>query len=130
MMYLPFDVWYVILKFVDLKTLFVCRCLCEKVLKIANNVMKTSRNDINWIKISIKQYLSEDFIREFQDKLHWDLISTHQTLSDDFIREFQDKVYWFGISKFQTLSDNFIREFQDKVDWSGRFIFYLPRHIK
>jgi len=70
-MNLPFDVWYVILPHTNLKTLLICRGLCKKVLKIANNVIKMSRNDINWSHISYHQKLSEDFIREFQDKVDW-----------------------------------------------------------
>ena len=44
-------------------------------------------------------------------------ISHRQTLSEDFIREFQDKVDLENISSYSTLSEDFIREFQDKVDW-------------
>jgi hypothetical protein len=44
-------------------------------------------------------------------------ISDHQKLSEDFIREFQDKVSLYNISGYQTLSENFIREFQNKIDW-------------
>jgi len=125
-MYLPFDVWYVILPHTNLKTLLICRGLCKKILKIANNVMKTSRNDINWYGMSyIYQIISEDFIREFQDKVHWDSISWCQTLSEDFIREFhsgRNKVNWDWISMNQTLSEDFIREFhsgRNKVNWYG-----------
>ena len=63
------------------------------------------------------QILSEDFIREFQDKVNWECISHHLKLSEIFIREFKDKVDWLCISIFQTLSEDFIREFKDKVDW-------------
>jgi len=50
-----------------------------------------------WNQISANQILSEDFIREFQDKINCDKvncidISMYQTLSEDFIREFQNKV--------------------------------------
>ena len=50
--------------------------------------------EVNWDNISFCQNLSEEFIREFQDKVNWDNISFYQTLSEDFIREFQDKVNW------------------------------------
>jgi len=74
-------------------------------------------NCINWTNLSRDQVLSEDFIREFQDKVDWDYISINQILSENFIREFKDKVDWHWISKYQTLSEEFIREFQDKVYW-------------
>jgi hypothetical protein len=70
-----------------------------------------------WKRISQHQKLSEDFIREYQDKVDWGYISIHQTLSEEFIREFKDKVNWTLISKYQKLSEDFIREFQDKVYW-------------
>ena len=74
-------------------------------------------NGDDWICISARQKLSEDFIREFKDNVDWDCISANQKLSENFIREFQDKVFWYGISECQNLSESFIREFQDKMDW-------------
>ena len=76
-----------------------------------------SENEIDWKKISSKQKLSEDFIREFKDKVKWVEISYNQKLSEDFIREFKDKLDWRRISYNQKLSEDFIREFQDKLDW-------------
>ena len=73
-------------------------------------------NKWDWVDIGCKK-LSEDFIREFQDKVDWDIISYHQRLSENFIREFEDKVDWGLISHLQTLSEDFIREFKDKVHW-------------
>ena len=76
-----------------------------------------SINDIDWHYISKHQKLSENFIREFQDKVYWTYISCHQKLSEKFIIEFQDKINWTRISISQKLSDGFIREFQDYVNW-------------
>lgn len=70
-----------------------------------------------WEDISKHQKLSEDFIREFQDKVDWWYISSHENLSEIFICEFQNKMNWCTISACQKLSESFIREFQDKVDW-------------
>ena len=55
--------------------------------------------------------LTEEYIREFQDKVDWKSISWRQKLSEEFIREFQDKVYWKYISCDQKLSEEFIKEF-------------------
>ncbi|XP_049782484.1 uncharacterized protein LOC126184158 [Schistocerca cancellata] len=71
----------------------------------------------DWDQVSSYQTLSEDIIREFQDKVHWGRISHHQHLSEPFIREFEDKVDWRSISSEQMLSEEFIIEFQDKVHW-------------
>jgi hypothetical protein len=62
--------------------------------------------------------LSEDFIREFQDKVDWKMVSMHSKLSEDFLREFSEKVEWFFLSYDQILSENFIREFKNRVHWS------------
>jgi hypothetical protein len=59
----------------------------------------------------MKQKLSEDFIREIQDKVDWECISRQQKLSEEFIREFQNKVDWYYIRKYQKLSEDFIIEF-------------------
>jgi hypothetical protein len=85
--------------------------------KLSEDFVREFQDKVNWIYISAKQVLSEDFIREFQDKVNWLDISFYQTLSEGFIREFQDKVDWSGMSYKQRLSPSFIREFQDKVNW-------------
>ena len=72
--------------------------------------------DINWNHISFDQKLSENFMREYQDKIEWENISYTQILSESFIIEFQDKVDWYCISKGQKLSNDFIIEFKDKLD--------------
>ena len=51
-----------------------------------------TNNNVNWYDISYFYKLSENFIREFQDKVHWVHISYKQELSENFIREFKDKV--------------------------------------
>ncbi len=89
-------------------------------LKFLNKELGTNYNsldDVNWCDISYNQKLSEEFIRNFQNKVDWLNISKYQKLSEKFIREFQDNVYWVRISINQKLSENFIREFKDKVDW-------------
>ena len=72
----------------------------------------------NWIKISIKQILSEKFMREFHDKLDWNYISSKIKLSEDFIREFKDKVNWHCISDIKlyqkTSLDNWDRILKNK----------------
>ena len=67
--------------------------------------------DFNWYDwmFYYNNILTEDFIREFQDKVDWEYISIYQNLSEDFIKEFQNKVNWRIISKYQKLSEDFIR---------------------
>ena len=65
----------------------------KEIIKIRNDT-----SFVGWTGLSFYRVLSEDFIREFQDKVEWDFISGYQKLSIDFIREFQDKVDWNYIS--------------------------------
>jgi len=60
--------------------------------------------------------LSENFIREFQDKLDWSFICQDQRLSEEFIIEFKDKVNWKFVSGYQKLSLKFIKDNIDKLD--------------
>jgi hypothetical protein len=85
---------------------------------LSEDFIREFQDKVDWSFISRYQKLSEDFIRQFQDKVNWNMISFYQKLSEDFIREFQDKVDWYNISCNQKLSEDFIREFQDKVDWN------------
>ena len=48
--------------------------------------------NLNWFNISYQYILSENFIREFQNKVDWYYISIGQNLSENFIREFKDKI--------------------------------------
>jgi hypothetical protein len=84
----------------------------EEIRKVANQLFK---ND--WINIFEYQTLSEDFIRQFQDKVDWTGISWKQILSEDFIREFQDKLNWQNIrfNKKLQVSDKFCEEFDEKL---------------
>ena len=45
------------------------------------------------------------------NNVDWDYISYYYKLSENFIREFEDKIDWISISDYQILSENFIREF-------------------
>lgn len=84
---------------------------------LSEEFIREFQDKVNWLPISKYQKLSESFIREFRDKVNWLLISIYQSLSEDFIREFQDKVDWYHISTRKKLSESFIREFKDYVDW-------------
>ena len=69
---------------------------------------------IDWNKISVRQKLSEGFIKEFKDKINWKFISGCQTLTEAFIKEFQDKDSWYKISFHQELTESFI--IQDRLN--------------
>jgi hypothetical protein len=84
---------------------------------LSEDFIREFQDEVSWTTISINQKLSEPFIKEFQYKVNWEYISRYQKLSEDFIREFKDKVDWTYISKYQNLSEAFIREFKDKVNW-------------
>jgi len=84
----------------------------KEVLKI------NSSEEINWDYICEDYNLSNNFIREFEDKVDWRKISIYQILSEIFIRKFQNQVDWYWISACQKLSEEFIIEFKDIVNWS------------
>jgi len=48
--------------------------------------------NVDWLYISVYYKLSENFIREFQDKVNWVNISIYQKLSENFIIEFKHKI--------------------------------------
>jgi hypothetical protein len=70
----------------------------------------------------LKNKYSEEEIRKTANQLSengWDYISKNQTLSEDFIREFQDKVYWIYIRLNENLkvSYKFCEEFDKKLGY-------------
>ena len=67
----------------------------NKVRKELNKIVKKYKEhpllDVGadeWYYVSRDEKLSEDFIREFQDKVDWKFISWYQKLSKEFIKEF------------------------------------------
>ena len=91
-------------------------------MPLTEEFIREFQDKVYWPCICVFQELSENFIHEFQDKVDWRYISENQKLSENFIHEFQDKVDWHYISAYQKLSENFIHEFQDKVVW-----YYISR---
>lgn len=87
-----------------------------KELDICDYIRK-HKDEVDWICISERQKLSEEFIREFQDYVDWEDVSEYQELSEDLIREYKDCINWYWISYSQKLSEEFIREFKHKVNW-------------
>jgi len=89
---------------------------CNKEI-LTEEFIKEFQNKISWWAVSSYQVLSEDFIREFQDKVDWDIISFSQDLSESFIVEFKYELDWECISQFQKLSEDFIINFANKIYW-------------
>ena len=84
---------------------------------------------IDWLRISVSENLSEEFIREFKDKVSWGEISALQNLSEEFMRDYKDKIIWRNISRKQKLSNEFLIEFEDKIDWKTYFCFQNAEFI-
>ena len=64
--------------------------------------LKNIKNKISWEK-----YYNPDF--------SWNDYPFYKDnkLSEDFIREFQDKINWWYVSKYQKLSEEFKEEFKE-----------------
>ena len=58
-------------------------------------------------------------IRRDPDNQNWNSISWSSSLSENLIREFQNKVIWKWISFRQKLSKEFIVEFSNKIDFTA-----------
>ena len=67
-------------------------------------------SDKEWGYISLNQTLTEDFIREFENKVNWRFISSNQKLSKGFIVEFSDKLNFKDLLINNHLSDE-VKEF-------------------
>ena len=53
---------------------------------------------------------------QINTNVNWNYISFYYTLSENFIREFQDKVNWYYILEYQTLSEDLKKEFKHKLN--------------
>lgn len=95
----------------------IYKILKENNLDFCINILKTDIK-IFWCKVSGYQYLSNDFIKDFQDFLDWREISEYQQLNYDMISLFSDKINWFYISQYQVLSEKIMKKFRNKLDWS------------
>ena len=82
----------------------------SKLSDIEIQQIREDPNNQDWFILSHKRILSEDFIREFQDKVFWNVISHYQKLSEHFIIEYQDKINSNCLSGNDNISDE-IKEF-------------------
>lgn len=78
------------------------------------NDLQNLHNTDTHIRSSVVDYIKRKTITEDE----WEWVSINSNLSEDFIREFQDKLNWYNISEYQKLSEDFIREFQYEVEWN------------
>ena len=103
-----------------------------------NNLKPEDAGQAFWDWIAIHEELSEDDMREFQDKFNWRKLSDHQKhLTESFIREFSDRVHWDRISQRIQMSETFIEEFHDKVTWDYIWSYqrklscdFIEKHLK
>lgn len=61
------------------------------MLSIEEIYMNELNGGNNWDEIGKHKYLSENLIREFQDKIDWDWVDITQKLPKEFIEEFKNK---------------------------------------
>jgi len=81
----------------------------ETLKQVLNTEFPFEINSEHWKRISMWQELSENFIREFQDKVDWDNISRKQKLSEPFIIEFKHRLNLEIIAKNHKLSESTIK---------------------
>ena len=61
------------------------------------------------------------------DYVDWTNICTWKRLTEEFIREFQNRVNWHMVSRYQKLSWEFIKEFKDKINFN---MLTINEHIQ
>jgi hypothetical protein len=84
--------------------------------------------EIDWNKVSRYGILSEDFIREYQDKVYWTYISEYQVLSESFMHEFKDRLSWWFISTYQILTEEFINNHLEYVCIDDILVYNYKTH--
>jgi hypothetical protein len=87
----------------------------KKLTKKEIEEIRKNPKSQDWLIISHRYKLTEEFIREFRDRVWWVYISYTQELSENFIREFHRKVQWDSISRYQNLSEEFMIEFINDI---------------
>jgi hypothetical protein len=72
---------------------------------------------IDWKRIAVQYYLSEQFLQKYKDKLLWKTVIENQYLSEQLMREVDTYLDFNKICRYQRLSEEFIEDYQDKVNW-------------
>jgi len=83
-------------------------------------------NPYFWYRVSIYKKLSEEFIREYEDRVNWFCISVAQNLSEEFIREFKNRLNLDSFLKSNTNRFNLPIEFLVEVECWVKGIEYKP----
>ena len=75
-----------------------------------------------WWKRTVREvHLSEDFIKEFQDKVNWDNISRYQKLSEKFILDFEEILNIGYLIKSNKINKNKYKEYKEQFRIHNRF---------
>ena len=85
--------------------------------KLSEEFIREFQNKVEWHYISRFQPISENFISEFKHFVDWYIISENNSLSVEFIRKHQNELRWYVLTRYRKLSDDFLLEFQPKIDW-------------
>jgi len=93
----------------------------EPVYKTKSLLLYRYKN--NWTDISKHQYLSEDFMIEFDVYLNWVEISKYQKLSENFIDKHVERINFYYLMCNRLIDDNYLIKLQDWV--SEDFIKYV-----
>jgi len=91
----------------------------KKFIKIfnLNCSVEEFKDKVDWYDFYYFAIFTEDCIEELRAKGAWEEDMLQKPyLSEDFIREFQDYVDWSKIYCYQELSEQFIWDFQDKLN--------------
>ncbi|HUS49309.1 MAG TPA: hypothetical protein VMZ91_04045 [Candidatus Paceibacterota bacterium] len=70
-----------------------------------------------WLKITLDDKLSEDFIREYPDRVQWFCLGNHYRFSDKFIEDFKSEINWKILSWNNEFPDSFLDKYKDRIFW-------------
>lgn len=71
---------------------------------------------VDFEKLSYREDLSLDFIRQFANKFHWNILCLSRIFSESEIEEFIDYVNWSSLTMSHRLSHTFLSKHKDRID--------------
>ena len=89
--------------------------------KMSEDLIREFQDKLDMLCVGTNQIMSEEFLEEMKDRISFRTIPRYHKLSEDFIRRHAEELEWRYVSRDQYMSDEFLEEYVDKIVWIDYF---------
>ncbi len=86
---------------------------------LTESFIRDYQDGLDWMRVCIKQHLSESFMMEMENRVLWNYAAENQVMSEQFILDNAHRLNYYCLVKNRVgvkLSDNLIYELSDRIN--------------